>query len=196
VTRGLPALLAFLLATLGGWDAWAQSYAPGPPARVPANSISDSGLTTSAESRVGLRSGFLVGPALAFSARSSSLSGGDTIVMEVMELAALAGVLDRRMGFRLAPFSFGASFWSDSVFSNVYARWTLIDLGYDISADGRDAIAVGTSGRLGVSHELGDDLALRAEIGPFVGLYARDRDGKAVPYFDVGGILSIGLVLR
>lgn len=100
------------------------------------------------------------------------------------------------MGFRLAPISFGGSFWSESVYSNVYARWSLVDLGFDVAGDGRDAIAVGTSGHFGVSHEIDEDLAVRVELGPFVGLYARERGDRTVPYFDVGGVLSVGLVLR
>ncbi len=198
--------MAFLLLMLGAWDARAQLYAPvpapyaprpwAPPPTPQATSISDWGLATSSQSRVGLRSGLLTGPALAWSFRSSSLSGRTTTVFEAMEIAALTSLTDRRMGFRLAPFSFGGSFASESVYSNVYARWTLVDLGYDVAADGRDAIVVATSGHFGISHELDDDLAVRAELGPFVGIYVRERDDRAVPYFDVGGVLSLGLVIR
>lgn len=201
VTRRLAALFAlfvflFVLCTARAASAQYQGYGPpfGPPKPV---TIHDWGLTQSAQSRVALRSGFLVGPSLAFSARSSTLSQRDTTVIELMELTALASPLDRRMGFRIAPFSFGASFWSESVFTNVYARWTIVELGSDNSGDGWSAIAASTNVVLGVSQELNDDVALRLELGSLLGVYARSRGrDETVPYLDVGGVLSLGLVIR
>ncbi len=200
MTRGLTALIVFLLLSCSARSAIAQqpAYGYGPPSVLAsAPSISDWGLTQSAQARVALRSGFLVGPSVGVSFRSSSPSQRYTDVIEVMELTALASPLDRRLGFRIAPFSFGASFWSASVFTNVYARWTLVELGSDSSGDGWSAIAATTNGMFGVSQELNDDVALRLELGTFVGLYARSRGHEeTIPYFDVGGVLSLGLVIR
>ena len=194
VPRSLLPIIVGALATVFTATPAAAQY---PPQPLPPPSVYDWGPTSTAFGRVGYASGYRVGTSLALSYRTTTWPYRSSFGMDAMELALFTNVDRAEMGGRLSPFNFFFSFWSDSVFQGGYGRWNLIDIGIAYRPDGTSTAEVGSSFSVGYSYELSDGIALRvAEIGAFVGLYARSRGEESKFFFDFGGMLSTGITFR
>ena len=161
---------------------------------LPPPSVSDFGVTQSFVSRYGYSSGPKIGGGLGLSYRFSTFPYSMVYGAEMMQIDLLTAVDKREIGFRIAPIGFAFGIASSSLFTNLYIRWNLFEVGADYRTDiHQSRVSFDTALSLGFSLELSEGIALKViEIGAYGGVY--DKEDATI--FDWGGHVRTGIVFR